>query len=177
MRPPPAVKRIVGLLCPPDDEPLLSRTREELMAEYGPFERESEPYPFLYTDYYRDISPNLERRFFSFCGLVSPNLVAWKHRAMAIEERSACSGAARRVNVDPGYLDGARLVLASTKDNAHRVYLADGIFAEVTLCRRKSGWEHFSYTFPDFAAGVYDAFLDAVRCDWRNDIRNTRRNG
>lgn len=80
----------------------------------------------------------------------------------------------RTVNIDPGYLDGARLVLASTKDNAHRIYLDDDMYAEVTLCHRKSGWERFSYTFPDFKNGQYDPFLDMVRKDWQNDVRNLK---
>jgi hypothetical protein len=96
----------------------------------------------------------------------------WKRTAIALEaESSAGFPAGRRVNVDPGYLDGARIVLASTKDNAHRIYLRDGIFAEVTMCRGKSGWKSFSYTFPDFASGMYDAFLDEVRMDWRSGVR------
>ncbi|MFR5880709.1 MAG: DUF4416 family protein [Cloacibacillus evryensis] len=57
------------------------------------------------------------------------------------------TGASRRVNLDPGTIDGARLLLASTKGQAHRVYLRDGIFCEVTLCRRKGRWENFFYTF------------------------------
>ena len=88
----------------------------------------------------------------------------------AVSSKNRKSG--RRVNIDPGYLDGARLVLASTKDNAHRIYLGEGIFAEVTLCRRKNTWVGFPYTFPDFRSGVYDAFLDDVRIDWLHDMRN-----
>jgi len=70
------------------------------------------------------------------------------------------------VNIDPGYIDGARLILASTKDHAHRIYLRDGIFAEVTMRYRFKRWTSFDYTFPDFASGVYDEFLSRVRKSW-----------
>ena len=72
---------------------------------------------------------------------------------------------------DPGTIDGARLLLASTKGQAHRVYLRDGIFCEVTLCRRKGRWENFFYTFPDFKSGAYDKWLELVREDWKREVR------
>ncbi|MDR0649156.1 MAG: DUF4416 family protein [Synergistaceae bacterium] len=166
---------VCGLLYPKGEPEWRARARDGLVGAFGAVERESASFAFCYTDYYSDISPELLRCFFSFAGLCHPRLVRWKRAAIALESESRAGrpGRARRINVDPGYLDGARLVLASTKDNAQRVYMADGIFAEVTLCRRKSGWESFSYTFPDFASGIYDAFLETIRQDWRRDIRAT----
>jgi hypothetical protein len=169
------VKLIVGMLYPSDSRELFEWGTRRLGETFGDMERTSSPYPFVYTDYYRDISPKLTRRFFTFTGLRHPfGLVVWKKLAISIEAESAPDGAGRRVNMDPGYIDGARLVLASTKDNAHRIYLWDDIFAETTLCYRRSGWESFSYTFPDFAKGVYDEFLNAARSDWKRDIRVSR---
>ena len=154
---------------------MLEWARVRLRGAFGDIERESPQYSFDYTDYYRDISPRLARRFFSFVGLRHPfGLVVWKKLAISMESESAEGAPARRVNIDPGYIDGARLILASTKDNAHRVYMWDDIYAEVTLCRRKSGWESFSYTFPDFASGVYDEFLESVRVDWKKGVRAKR---
>ena len=62
-----------------------------------------------------------------------------------------------------GYLTGAKLVLASTKDFAHRLYLRDGIFAEITLSFRGDAWASHHFTFPDFKSGIYDAFLKQAR--------------
>jgi hypothetical protein len=172
----PLVKPVCGLLYPKDGPEWRARALEGLVRILGAVERESDSFAFSHTDYYRDISPELSRCFFSFVGLSHPRLVRWKKAAVALESLSGegSTGGTRRINVDPGYVDGARLVLASTKDNAQRIYLADGIFAEVTLCRRKSGWEALPYTFPDFASGIYDPFLEAVRQDWRRDIRVTK---
>ena len=69
----------------------------------------------------------------------------------------------RPINLDPGYLTGAKLVLASTKDFAHRIYLRDGIFAEITMGFRGDSWTSHDFTFPDFRSGVYDTFLKKAR--------------
>jgi hypothetical protein len=67
------------------------------------------------------------------------------------------------VNADPGYLTGAKLVLASTKDFAHRIYLRRGIFAEITLSFRAGAWQAHPWTFPDYRSGLYHAFLRQAR--------------
>ncbi|MDR3278993.1 MAG: DUF4416 family protein [Synergistaceae bacterium] len=169
------VKLIIGLLYPPEDAELFRWVAGRLESTFGGIERESPSYSFDYTDYYKNISPNLTRRFFIFKGLRHPfGLVVWKKLAISIEAESASEKHGRRVNIDPGYIDGARLVLASTKDNAHRIYMWDDIYAEVTLIHRKSGWESFSYTFPDFASGIYNEFLDHARADWQSDLKALR---
>jgi hypothetical protein len=166
------VKLIVGLLYGTDSPQAYGWAVKRLASTFGDIERTSPPYPFAWTDYYKNIAPNLTRRFLTFAGLRHPfGLVVWKRLAISIEAESALDGGGRALNIDPGYLDGARLILASTKDNAHRVYLWDDIFAEATLCRKKSGWESFPYTFPDFASGEYFEFLDLARADWKRDLK------
>jgi hypothetical protein len=172
--PEPLVKRIVGILYPSGEENRFGWTAEELRALWGEPEIVSEPVPFTTTDYYRAIAPNLSRRFICFAGLrEAGGLSAWKRDAIGVETKSRSP---RAVNVDPGYVDGARLVLASTKDHAHRVYLRDGIFAEVTMRFRFKRWAPFDYTFPDFAGGAYDEFLSAARRSWLRDAGRRRKN-
>ena len=69
----------------------------------------------------------------------------------------------RPLNLDPGYVTESKLVLASTKDFAHRVYLGDGIYAEVTLTYAGGRWRPHEHTFPDYASGAYDSFLARAR--------------
>ncbi len=165
----PRVKRIAGILFP--DEELLRWSVERLTEIWGTPEILSSPVPFDKTDYYHEIAPNLSRAFACFPGLVDPEgLADWKHEAIVIEAMSRQP--VRAVNIDPGYVDGARLVLASTKDHAHRIYLRDGIFAEVTMRYRFRKWQTFDYTFPDFASGVYDEFLSSVRKLWLSEVKN-----
>lgn len=158
----PAVIRIAGILHP--DEEWLQWSIDSLESEWGSIRMRSETFPFSHTDYYRDIAPELRRTFVSFPGLVrAGDLADWKIFACSIECKS---GFSRKVNIDPGYVNGSRLVLASTKDHAHRIFLRDGIFAEVTLRFMRKKWISFDCTFPDFASGVYDCFLDGARKDW-----------
>ena len=167
VHPPSLVTPLVALLLAREEDyaPLVG----ELEQLFGPRELESPVYPFTYTDYYRAaMGADLKRRFATFRRLADPaDLVSWKLATNALEERwsaaSAGRGPARPVNVDPGYLTSAKLVLASTKDFAHRVYLREGIFAEVTLTFRNGVWESHPYTFPDYRSGLYDPFLKQVR--------------
>ncbi|MCR5346801.1 MAG: DUF4416 family protein [Fretibacterium sp.] len=181
---PPLVKRIAGILYPdpkdggPSSEELFDWTLRELTRLWGEPDLVSGPVPFDKTDYYRDIAPCLLRRFVCFPFLVDAGgLADWKHQSHELEEASArlVGRPLRGVNIDPGYIDGARLILASTKDHAHRIWLRDGIYAEVTLRWRFGKWVSFDYTFPDFKSGVYDDFLSAVRRMWLDEKNTAKR--
>lgn len=163
----PLVKKIAALLVPRGDRTILDDMMQRLEREWGKPERVSAKIPFTWTNYYEEIAPELDRYFVSYPGLHPfSKLPEWKLASCRIEKET---GASRRVNIDPGTVDGARLTLASTKGQAHRIYLREGIFAEVTLCRRKGHWESFFYTFPDFKSGAYDDWLDLVRADWKRE--------
>jgi hypothetical protein len=69
----------------------------------------------------------------------------------------------RPLNLDPGYLTLAKLVLASTKDHAHRIYLADGIYSEVTLSYRGKAWQPFDWTYPDYRRADFQQFFTECR--------------
>ena len=167
----PRVKRITGILFPSENHELLQWSIERLSEIWGVPEIQSQAVPFDKTDYYHDIDPDLSRVFLCFPGLVNPEgLADWKHQAIGIEAQSRQP--VRAVNIDPGYVDGARLVLASTKDHALRIYLRDGIFAEVTMRYKFKKWASFDYSFPDFASGVYDEFLCSVRKLWLSEVQN-----
>ena len=145
---------------------------DNLSRIWGNPESMSIEIPFTVTDYYAGISPVLFRRFLSFPGLRDGgDLPEWKKAACRLENESRVP---RAVNIDPGYVNGARLVLASTKDHAHRVYIGGGIHGEVTLRFRFRKWEPFDYTFPDFAKGLYDEFLSAVREQWILEMESRR---
>jgi hypothetical protein len=128
----------------------------------------SDTFPFDDTDYYGpEMGDGLRRRFLCFAGGFDPaDLADAKLRTNEVEAELAVERdgrTARRVNLDPGYVTGAKLVLASAKDAGHRVYLRDGIHAEVTLAFRRASCARFPWTYPDFRSGRYDAFLLKVR--------------
>ena len=140
-----------------------------LTESFGQADIVSETWPFDLTDYYdAQMGRPLLRRFVSFAELVLPDaLVEAKLCCGAIEadfaRRHAGAGPVRPVNLDPGYVEPSKLVLASLKNFSHRIYLARGVYAELTLMYRKGAWQGLPWTFPDFASGRYDAFLTAAR--------------
>jgi hypothetical protein len=147
---------------------LFDLAEAELLRSFGPVESASAAVPFTATDYYGDeMGAGLLRKFVGFAGVVDPGrLAAVKLRTNAIERLFAVESGGRlcrRVNLDPGYVTPAKLVLATTKDFAHRVYLADGIYAEVTLNFKKDGVAFLPWTYPDFKSGAYTEFLQGVR--------------
>jgi uncharacterized protein DUF4416 len=79
-------------------------------------------------------------------------------------------GRQRRINLDPGYIDLAKLVLATTKDQQHRLYLGQGIYAEVTLRFTGGRFVPWDWTYPDYRTAEYLAFFDAVRQRYRQQL-------
>ena len=88
---------------------------------------------------------------------------------------AAEGGPERPINLDPGCVGPAKLILASMKDFAHRIYLGRGVYAEITLMYRKGRWEALPWTFPDFASGRYDEFLTEVRRRLRSEAGKGKR--
>ncbi len=166
-RPAAHVKLFVGLLC--GDVDLLRRTRQLLVRRYGPVDLESEIWPFDQTDYYAaECGPDLKRWFLSFERPIRPDMLAEiKHETNAVEAElaDACLDPLipRPVNIDPGYVDLGKLVLATTKDRAHRICLGMGIYAEVTLYFSQGVWQMWPWTYPDYRKPEYHAFFTRVR--------------
>lgn len=166
-RAPEPVQLICGLIG--GDVDLLRRARHLLVRRYGPTELESEVWPFDQTDYYREeMGTDLKRWFLSFERPIPPeSILDIKLETNAMEAQLAddCAalGIARPVNLDPGYVDLGKLVLATTKDRSHRVYLGRGIFAECTLHFVHDQWQTWPWTFPDYREPRYHAFFARVR--------------
>ena len=135
---------------------------------YGPVVLSSEPFEFTETDYYAaTMGAGLKKQFLAFERLIdSAELASIKRETNNCEAEYAALGRhtePRPLNLDPGYLTLAKLVLASTKDHAHRIYLRDGIFAEVTLVYRQRKWQPLEWTYPDYRRDDYQAFFTQCR--------------
>lgn len=166
LRRPEPVKLIVGILAA--DEEALEAAREKIDAEFGRSGSLSEIFPFDKTDYYKEeTGENILRQFVTIEGLIEPGQLAQiKHKTNEIEKElaEALKGAhPRPVNLDPGYMEPSKLVLASTKNFAHRIYIGDNMYAEITLRFDKGKWVDYPHTFPDFKDGRYHEFLSEVR--------------
>lgn len=164
--PPKPVKLMCGILA--CDAKALAVARRRLETELGAMDLVSEVWPFDMTDYYaRQAGPEILRQFVAFAELSDPGRLAEiKHTTNRLErELSEQLGRPwpRPVNYDPGFVEPSKLVLASTKNFAHRVYIGQGMYAEVTMTYVRGTWESFPFTFPDFKSGRYDRFLNQVR--------------
>lgn len=144
--------------------------RETAVQRLGPLVGESEAFDFTETDYYAaTMGPNLRKQFLAFERLIDPSALAdikrqtndWEAEYAAVAGHSE----PRPLNLDPGYITPAKLVLASTKDHAHRIYLRDGIYAELTLSFRHRRWQPLEWTYPDYRRDDFQQFFTQCR-EW-----------
>jgi len=153
---------------------LLEKAKVRLGQEFGPIDYESELLPFDHTTYYAvEFGENLKRRFVAFAELVRPErLTEIKLLTNALEMEWAVEGK-RRINIDPGYVSHSKLVLATTKDHAHRIYLGQGIYAEVTLYFREGTFRPWPWTYPDYASPPLIAIFNHIRGLYVKQCRQT----
>ncbi len=167
IRPPKRAKLFCGLLS--GDIDLLAEARRRLRQHFGEVELESEIWPFVTTDYYEaELGTDVKRQFVFFRDLVSVEMLADIKRQTNDLELKLCEDlmlptSTRPVNMDPGYLTLSKIVLATTKDHAHRIYLQRGIYAEVTLRFHDGQWAPWPWTYPDYAATTYHPFFIHAR--------------
>lgn len=167
---PKAVKLIIGMLA--KSQKLFDKAEEFFIEEFGPIDYKSPVISFNHTDYYKkEFGGALKRSFISFKKPISPEKIAKiKLLTNSMEERLGADKK-RRVNIDPGYVTDAKLILATTKDYFHRIYLNHGIYAEVTLMWRKGGFKPFKWTFPDYRSGEYIEVFNAIRNAYMAEAR------
>lgn len=147
---------------------LLHQIDKTLEEYFGPIDLRSDVLSFNFTDYYNEeMGTGIQRQFYSFKKLIMPDeIAAIKVQTNRIEGFIASSkkySVQRPINIDPGYMNESRIILASTKDFSHRIYLRDGIYAEVTLNYRRGRYESFPWTFPDYRSHDYQDFFLKVR--------------
>lgn len=156
----------------------LDWTRRRAVEAWGPLAHESPRFDFAQTDYYQaEMGSGLKKTFLVFERAFDPSeLAAVKLLTNAWErEYAAAAGAPepRPLNLDPGYLTLAKLVLASTKDHSHRIYLSQGIFAEVTLYYSARRWQAREWTYADYRRDDFQAFFTACREDLHRRLRGS----
>jgi hypothetical protein len=146
----------------------LDWAKKRLETEWGAIALESPAFDFVETDYYQPtMGPGIKKIFWAFeKPFDSAELVEIKLAANRFEEEFAAQAhlpEPRPLNIDPGYLTLGKLVLASTKDFTHRIYLKRGIFAEVTLFYKHRRWQHHDCTFADYRRADYQQFFSRCR--------------
>ncbi|MGM0381843.1 MAG: DUF4416 family protein [bacterium] len=142
---------------------------QQLADRYGEINFTAEAYPFNFTDYYNDeLGADLQRRWLVFSEIFSSSeIVGRKKFCEQLEDQYRRADSSRRINIDPGYVFGAKFVLSSRKNNAHRIYLGNEVFAEVTLLYKNGGWKALDWTYPEFStADRKIKWLNRARKSW-----------
>jgi hypothetical protein len=163
-------KLVIGVLASPGAK---RETLHALLEErWGPVDFTSPTLPFTFTSYYdEEMGTPIERFFLSFQRLVDPSgLPGIKRSTNGMEDHFRVQGR-RKVNLDPGLLSLPRFVLATTKENAHRIPLQEGIFAELTLLFGKEGFGPLPWTYPDYRTEAYLSILNGMRTRYKAQVK------
>ncbi len=160
--PPEPVLLFVAMLY--REEQYFSAAREGLRERFGETAVESRPLPWDYSDYYsEELGSPILRRFLFFRDLIRrEDLSDIKHVTIEMEGRLS-TGEKRNINLDPGYLTPYNVILASTKNYSHRVYIGKGIFAEVTLVYKNGRYRSHLFTYRDYASDAYAEIFSKAR--------------
>jgi hypothetical protein len=173
IRTPVPVKLFVGMLTSLPE--IVPQAEERLVALYGGVDSRSEPSLFDLTHYYdADMGNPIYRYFVSFAKLIEPSTIA--AIKLGTNDLESCiasqlSKVRRPINLDPGYLEQSKIVLASTKNYFHRILISGGIYAEVTLHFEEGGWRSFPWTFPDYKTAHYQNFFSSLRAIYRAQLK------
>jgi len=158
---------------------LIDAVCETLRAYFGELDFISDLLPFHYTRYYEaELGSSLVRRMISFQTLISPDaLPAIKLTTNSLEQRFADTSGKRRVNIDPGYIALSHVILATGKGFAHRPYLRDGIYADLTLIFQAHTFRPLEWTFPDYRSEEMIGLLNTLRSQYLKQLRGTAGKG
>ncbi|MDO8785210.1 MAG: DUF4416 family protein [Syntrophales bacterium] len=160
-----AVKLIASAIA--GDEKTLSKVLEVLSGQYGRTDFISALLPFNYTNYYvKEMGSALVRRFASFELLVRPeSLPEIKLWTNCIEDMFSANDK-RSVNIDPGYISYAHIILATGKGYTHRPYLRGGIYADLTLVYTDRTFRSLPWTYPDYAEREVIEMFNKIRAKY-----------
>jgi hypothetical protein len=165
------VKLFSGIIY--GNQEIYTETKEKLQHMFSPVDLETEPFNFDFTTYYnREMGSPLYRRFISFEKLISPGeLPGIKLLTNKIEVETSINGN-RVVNLDPGYLSGANVIIATTKNNYHRVPLSKGIYAHMEYVIKKKRLVPLEWTYPDFKSSQYMDFFEKLIPIYKQNLKD-----
>lgn len=166
-------KWILAVLAPAGKPP--EALWESLADAFGAIEYRGDFHPFDTTEYYRDeFGGGLQRGFIAFRGVGGPErLPDLKHASDRLESAWARDGK-RLYNLDIGYMDPDKVVLASCKRGPCKIYLRDGVYADLLLKYADGRFEPTPWAFPDFQDGRYGKSLGVIREKLKSELRKAR---
>lgn len=166
----PPVKLIIGFIFKEGE--FLKKAKVFLKKRFGEIDFESQTLPFMHTDYYaKEMGTGLKRKFISFLKLIEPNAIPKIKIISHSLEKRLSSEKRRGINIDPGYVDLAKLILATTKDYRHRIYLNSGVYAEITLFYQDKTFRTWEWTYPDYKTPEYITIFNQIREIYAQQIK------
>lgn len=170
---PMPVKIFVGMVS--SDASLFEKVIAKLEAMLGASDLRSPVWRWDHTNYYlKEMGEDLKRQFIFFKRPADPAIMPdLKLKTIELENMYLNADGGRRINLDPGYLDSARVLLVSSKDFSHRVYIGKGIYGEVTLVYSGNDYQILPYTYPDFKFKEYQDLFKKARRLYQIEIKWT----
>jgi hypothetical protein len=176
---PRPVKLIFSIIS--GEEQMFIGAKKTLVKNFGRIDMESEYQPFNFTEYYKkEMGDSLKQKMFSFEKLILPdrlseiknnsNELEWK-LSMPRNFKNTDIEKKRKVNFDPGYLTLGKFILASTKNGAARIYLKEGIYAEITLRFVNKSFRPLEWTYRNYQTDLYIDFLNKVREKYKKQLK------
>jgi hypothetical protein len=149
---------------------------QRLASQWSPIAMRSRRLAFDQTTYYQsDMGDGLLKQLWILDGFFDPaELPRYKNESNDWETEYSTQSSqtvSRPLNIDPGYLSLTKLVLASTKNRLHRLYLSDGIYAEISLKFIKDNWEAWPWTYEDYRTSPYIQFCNQAREELKRMLR------
>jgi hypothetical protein len=164
------VKLISSLFSSEKD--LIDKVIPEMEGLFGPIDTMSQWLFFDRTRYYeKEMGWPLHRRFITFKDLIRPEELPGRKLATNTIEKTYSNNEKRRINIDPGYISLERLVLATGKNYTHRIYLSEGIYADLTLVFHKGSFSPLEWTYRDYSDPAVITFFNNQREKYKKQIR------
>ncbi|PIE31692.1 GTP-binding protein [candidate division KSB3 bacterium] len=157
---------------------LIEYVEQQLSQTFGSYESKSDLFSFDdFTSYYAlEMGTGLQKKFVSFQKMIPlEEFSDIKLLTNHLEQESAHDGK-RRINLDPGYVTHAQMVLATTKNYSHRIYIGKGIYGELTYVYKKKAFHFLEWTYPDYREPWAIAFFENVRMHYLQQVRTATTN-
>ncbi|MBI5299501.1 MAG: DUF4416 family protein [Deltaproteobacteria bacterium] len=170
---PPEAKAVLLLLT--SEEELAEKVISHFEKILGPVEFKTPWHIFNHTPYYEEeLGPNLKRCLISFKNIFEPEKLPELKNASRKLESELAMGKQRTINIDPGYVDLFKFLLASGKAGGQKVALAKDVYAYTLLRFEKGIWQPFEWTYPDFKESTYHPVLLEARESLKREIAGFR---
>ena len=137
----------------------------EIEQKWGAIDSRSNLYSLSdYTNYYqKEMGPTLWKYFLTLEDPIPMDSLVDVKRFAEDVQRKFSAQDQRTVNLDPGFITAWNLVLSTVKNYSHRIYLREGIYAEVTLIYKEHSFHPLPWTYPDYASPLALDFFEKAR--------------